>query len=91
MYVHTHTTLSISPVALPILWIKDREKGMGWFIFRKKQAGRSTQLELVTEEKDGVLKHTHTQSWLKHLLLLHTDERRFRPWCVRVLQFLVWY
>lgn len=44
-----------SQVALPSLWIKDSEKGMGQFILRKKQAGRSTQLELVTVEKEGVL------------------------------------
>lgn len=30
---------------------------MGRFILRKKQAGRSTQLELVTLEKEGVLKY----------------------------------
>lgn len=38
--------------------MKDSEKGMGRFILRKKHAGRSTQLELVTLEKDGVLEET---------------------------------
>ena len=42
-------------------WMKEREKAIGWFNFRKKHTGRSTQLELVTEEKEGVLKHTHTR------------------------------
>ncbi len=44
-------------VALPNLCIKDSEKGIGRFILRKKQAGRSTQLELVTVENEGVLKY----------------------------------
>lgn len=48
--------LSLLPVMLPILWMKDREKGMGCFIFRKKQAGRSTQLEFEAGENVGVLK-----------------------------------
>ena len=34
---------------------------MGQFILRKKQAGRSTQLELVTVEKEGVLKYTRNK------------------------------
>lgn len=47
-------------VALLILLMKAVEKGIGRFIFRKKQAGRSTQLELVTVEKAGVLKDHKT-------------------------------
>lgn len=46
----------ISQVALHSLWMKESEKGMGRFILRKKQAGRSTLFELLTVEKDGVLK-----------------------------------
>lgn len=45
----------VSPVVFPILCMKERENGVGRFILRKKQAGRSTELEFVTEEKEGVL------------------------------------
>lgn len=34
---------------------------MGRFSLRKKQAGRSTQLEFVTVENEGVLKHAHRE------------------------------
>lgn len=57
-----------SQVALPSLWMKESEKGMGRFILRKKQAGRSTQFEFVTVEKEGVLKETKYKP-ISHLSL----------------------
>lgn len=47
---------SLIPVTPPIFWMKDKEKGIGRFIFRKKHAGRSTQLEFDAGENVGVLK-----------------------------------
>lgn len=44
--------------------MKARDTGMGRGNFRKKQAGKSTLLALVIDEKDGVLKYwVNTRSY----------------------------
>lgn len=50
---------------------------MGRFILRKKQAGRSTQFELVTVEKEGVLKYTKNKL-ISRLSLPHY----VKEWCI---------
>lgn len=55
--------------------MKDSEKGMGSFIFRKKHAGRSTQFEFDAGENVGVLKFKGG-GLHSHILLISTNDLR---------------